>query len=394
MNGSNCGTKSMNLLVCNMKKTNVAFCLRDMQIGGVESVLIRTLDELSKRKDINIFVITYVDIHEDIYKKYFKEHPDITLCSLYPCRWFGTKLPHFFLWRLVAHFMRDVYHGFKRVFVLQKFKNIDVFIDYHDFCFAKELKHVKWAKKIAWFHSSLNVFIKRKFINQLKFYDKFVVLTDDCAKDLKSLYTNNGDKIIRIYNPIDIETIRNMANKEAVISGQYFCSVSRLSGDKDIKTLLNGFDLFYKKNKDSDVKLVLVGSGDKAEEYKKYANSLKSSKQIIFVGPQKNPFVYMKYAIGNILSSYGEGLPTVLIESAVVGTLNIASNCKYGPSEILLNGYGGMLFEPGNDAQLAKCMDDVYNKNVDIKKMVRKMEDSLDRFEPKKIVLEIISLFF
>ena len=53
-----------------------------------------------------------------------------------------------------------------------------------------------------------------------------------------------------------------------------------------------------------------------------------------------------------------------------------------------------MLFEPGNDAQLAKCMDDVYNKNVDIKKMVQKMEDSLDRFESKKIVLEIISLFF
>lgn len=31
-----------------MKKIKIAFCLRDMQVGGVESVLLRTLDELQK----------------------------------------------------------------------------------------------------------------------------------------------------------------------------------------------------------------------------------------------------------------------------------------------------------------------------------------------------------
>ena len=83
---------------------------------------------------------------------------------------------------------------------------------------------------------------------------------------------------------------------------------------------------------------------------------------------KKNPFVYMKNALVNVLSSYGEGLPTVLIESAAVDTLNIASDCKYGPREILLNGDGGLLFEPGNVEQLAKCFDDVYNKKIDIKR--------------------------
>ena len=49
-----------------MKKIKIAFCLRDMQLGGVESVLIRTLDKLQEYKNIEISIITYVDILEPI----------------------------------------------------------------------------------------------------------------------------------------------------------------------------------------------------------------------------------------------------------------------------------------------------------------------------------------
>ena len=143
-----------------------------------------------------------------------------------------------------------------------------------------------------------------------------------------------------------------------------------MSADKDIITVLNGFNVFWLSNKKPNIKLIIVGDGNKANDYKKYANNLESSKQIVFVGATKNPFGYMKNARANILSSFSEGLPTVLIESMILGTLNIASDCKCGPREILLNGDGGMLFQPGNVSDLAKCMTDVYNKNVDVKKMV------------------------
>ena len=375
-----------------MKKINIAFCLRDMQMGGVESVLVRTLDELIKQKNINISIITFVNIHEETYKKYFEKHPQIRLYSLYPCSWLGTKLPHFFLWRLFVHLMRDIYRGAKRFFVMHKFKNIDVFIDYHDFGFESELKRIKRAKKIAWFHSSLNVFLKRKFTNKLKNYEKVVVLTDECAKELKQLCPQYSDKFIRVYNPINIKDIQKKSKEKPKIKGEYFCSVSRLSVDKDVKTLLSGFDLFWQSNNKPNVKLVIVGDGDKAAEYKKYATGLSASKQIMFVGMQKNPFVYMKNSLANVLSSYGEGFALVLVESAIVGTLNIASGCKYGPREILLNGRGGLLYEPGNAEQLAKCMTDVYNKKVDTKKLIQESTKALYRFDSKTVIREIISL--
>jgi len=374
-----------------MKNIKLAFCLRDMQLGGVESVLIRTLDKLQKYKNIDISIITYVDVKEPLYKEYFKSHSDIKLYSLYPCKWLGTKLPHFFLFRIFIHLLRDVYRSVRRQFVMRKFSNIDVLIDYHDFCFD-EFKHLKNVKKIAWVHSSIDVFIKRNFIDRLKGYDKVVVLTDEFIEDFNKLYGAN-DKLVCVYNPIDIKTIKTLANdKKNFDENNYFCSVTRLTPDKDIKTLLNGFDVFWNNAGKPDVKMILVGDGNKKSEYKAYAKKLKSSKQILFVGATKNPFVYMRNARANVLSSFGEGLPTVLIESAVVGTLNIASSCKCGPREILLNGRGGLLFEPGNSKQLAQCMLDVYNNQINIKKMVNESTKALKRFDSDIIVKQIISL--
>ena len=376
-----------------MKKIRVAFCLRDMQIGGVESVLIRTFDELLKNKNIELSLITYVDISVPMYREYLDKHPEIKVYSLYPGSLLGTKLPHFFMWRLVIHVLRDIYRNAMRfMFGMRKFHNIDVFIDYHSFGFHKEFKHIKSGRKIAWFHSSIDAFLNDKCINYCENYDKIVVLTDDFINQIDNVYPEQNGKFIRIYNPFDTVAIQNMANEKTnKISGDYFCCVSRLSADKDIITLLKGFDLFWLSNNKPNVKLVIVGDGNKAGDYKKYANSLESSKQIVFVGATKNPFVYMKNARANILSSFSEGLPTVLIESMIVGTVNIASDCKCGPREILLNGDAGMLFKPGDATGLAKCMTEVYNNNVDVKQMIAKATKSLNRFDSHTIMRDIIS---
>lgn len=376
-----------------MKKLRVAFCLRDMQMGGVESVLIRVFDKLAQYKNIEIYLITYANITAPFYREYFKKHPNIKLYSLYPCKWLGTKLPHFFLWRIFVHFVRDIYRNIKRIFVMREFKGIDVFIDYHDFGFHNELKHVHGAKKIAWFHSAPNVFIKRNFIKYVSCYDKLIVLTDDCANILRNRYSKYSDKIIRIYNPIDIEQIKEKAKEKSnKFFGKYFVCVSRLSPDKDIETVLRAFDLFWQKNKKPDVKMVFVGDGNWSKHYQSIAHSLMAKNQFVFTGVMSNPFVIMKNAMANILSSYGEGLPTVLIESMIIETINISSNCKCGPHEILLDGKAGILFEPGNIKQLAKYMDDIYNNKLDVKKINLNATRSLNRFDGDKIVDDIISL--
>ena len=97
----------------------------------------------------------------------------------------------------------------------------------------------------------------------------------------------------------------------------------------------------------------------------------------------------MAGAVAHILSSYNEGLPTVLIEAQTLGVLNISSDCKSGPREILLNGNAGLLFEPGNAEQLSKLMSQVWNNEVDKEAMINNATTALDRFGGDIIAEEI-----
>lgn len=374
-----------------MKKTKIAFCLRDMQMGGVESVLVRMLEELAKDKNLDITLVTFVNLTEPLYVDWVKSHKNIKHIVLYPWGFLGTKMPRFFLWRIIKHLLRDFYRFLGRnLWVRAKLKGFDTLVDFHDFGFSGEFKKVKNIKKIAWFHSSINVFIDRHFINLVNIYDNVVVLTHDCTKDLQNLYPAYSYKFIQVYNMLDIQKIKNMVIEKSPENGDYFCCVSRMSNDKDIKTVLSAFDSFCVYHQ--DMKLVLVGGGDKLEDYKKYAAKLKSATKIKFVGAQQNPYVYMASARANILSSYGEGLAMVLVEAQIFGVVNIASDCKYGPREILLNGRGGLLFTPGDVRGLARCMLDVYENNVDVDKMVRTSTRELGRFDKDKIIDSVKSL--
>lgn len=375
-----------------MKKIKIAFCLRDMQLGGVESVLIRVLEEMLQRNDVEVVLLTYVDITEPVYAKWFEEHPQVKRYSLYPCKWLGTKLKRFFLIRIIQHIMRDVYRWGRRVMIAQhKLADVDIFVDFYDFGFKSELRGVK-QPKIAWWHSSVNKFIASGRIKYVPIYKKFVVLTDGFADEFKEKWPKYADRVVRIYNPVNVDNIVQHLDSGEVFPGDYFVKVARLSHDKDIPTVLQAFDKFWIENNKPDVRMVFVGGGD-AEKYRTMADGYAAAKNINFVGPKSNPFGYMGGALANLLASYSEGLPTVLIEGMAVGTLNIASDCKNGPREILMSGDAGLLFEPGDVNALAQHMQDVWQKKAPVKKLVANATKSLGRFEAKFVVNQMVDLF-
>ncbi|MGH6930237.1 MAG: glycosyltransferase, partial [Dongiaceae bacterium] len=57
-----------------------------------------------------------------------------------------------------------------------------------------------------------------------------------------------------------------------------------------------------------------------------------------------------------VLSSAWEGLPTVLIEAMACGTPVVATDCRSGPAEILVDGRLGGLVPVRNPADLAAAI--------------------------------------
>lgn len=365
-----------------------------MIIGGIETVLVNTVEALKQYPDIRVQIITHTRIREPLHAKWLESNPQLDVFVYYPLQnWFESLKTYcrVFPLKQLRKILFSIYKKYRRICakLSGRLSHTDVFIDYANCNFFKELAYFK-QPKIAWIHGSLSFYHSHKAFTHIGRYQKIVAITDEFVAAFRDLYPEYANKIMRIYNPIDVQKIRCLAAHGSHPTGQYFCHVSRLDRDKDIPTLLSAFNQFAARHK--NVRLYIIGDGAMAARYRDAAASLPAAPRIIFTGALNNPYAYMRGAVANILSSQSEGLPTVVLESVVLGRPTISSNCKSGPKEILLNGRGGLLFDVGNAAQLAEQMAYVMDNDAEIKKMTNQAMRELCRFVPEKITPEIVAL--
>ena len=381
----------------NKNLRTVAFCVPNMIIGGVENILINTLKSLSEYPCLKFCIVTHAKIQEPTYVQWLKEHPEIPVYVYYPlCNWFESisKYTRLFPLKQLRKIVFSIYKKYRRIIMSykQELRTIDIFVDYKNLEFARELRTYN-VRKIAWIHGPVEYILKNRHYNKLAQYDAIVGLTNEFVLDFKQNLPKFANKVHQIYNPINAQAIRDMAKIGERQPGKYFCQISRLDAtQKDIETLINAFDIFWTKNKHPDVKLLIIGSGPDETRLKLMAQSKQSHTNIIFTGKTTNPFGYLQNAIASILSTKYEGLPTVLIESAALGVPVISAACKNGPQEILENGHAGFLFPVGDHNALAQQMEYVFHNPHIAKEKAAIATKGLARFDSTKISHQIFSL--
>lgn len=99
------------------------------------------------------------------------------------------------------------------------------------------------------------------------------------------------------------------------------------------------------------VTFFFIGSTDGREELIKRSQS----KQIVFLGHRSDVPAVLKQLDIFVLPSYSEGLPNALMEAMAAGCVPVASNV--GGVQILLRDGAGLLFEPGDQAQLTTHLE-------------------------------------
>jgi len=104
--------------------------------------------------------------------------------------------------------------------------------------------------------------------------------------------------------------------------------------------------------------------------------------KVIFLGMINNPFIFMKNSQAFILSSKVEGFGLVLVEALYCGTKVISSDCPTGPSQILLNGEAGELFEVSNVTELLNKLEIIHNKEYN----KAKIEETLERYTRENFI--------
>lgn len=188
--------------------------------------------------------------------------------------------------------------------------------------------------------------------------DLIIAQCEHMKRDLRKLLNIRADKIVRIYNPVDITAVLNKAN--AFFPAEYkadelnIVTCGRLVEAKGVDVLLKAFKdlLSYKP----EAHLYILGEGPCKLKLKSICSRLGLERKVSFMGLQSNPYPYMKNADLFVLSSRYEGFPNSLLEALVCGVKAVATDCQSGPKEILGEEEYGLLAKVNNVSSLCKKM--------------------------------------
>ena len=141
-------------------------------------------------------------------------------------------------------------------------------------------------------------------------------------------------------------------------------NVARLEKRKGHKFLIDAFKNIVKKQKNSHIKLLIIGEGNKKEYLENYVKELNLGDKVIFTGYREDVEELMAVMNIFVLTSLREGLPRVLVQAAAVGMPSVAFNVD-GVSEIIKDNYNGFLLKVKDVEQLEnRIMKYMNNKEL------------------------------
>ncbi|MFQ2094421.1 glycosyltransferase [Aeromonas taiwanensis] len=350
-----------------MKK--VAFLIERLHMGGAEKVLLEYIKLLSSSGKYSLLVITSKNNQEEFlcqeimrYAQYAYLLEDEVVNK--------------------ASFINRIKRSLNRKAKLKSLlAGYDVIVDFIDADFHKYIKKFK-NKKITLLHSSFINLEKRKrgIRERCDSYDNIIFICHDMRDEVVPLNVSWWNRTSVIYNPFDFVKIESeslnysaLTSKEKeLLSCDYILSVSRLDEKtKDISGLINAFSIA--RDNGLNKKLFIVGDGEDRYLLEELARKFGLINEVVFLGQQSNPYVWMRHASSFVLSSKGEGFGLVLVEALFLTGSVISTDCPVGPSEILGRGSNGALYPMGDYAQLAKllCNPPPKIENIDLTKYSR-----------------------
>ncbi|BCX15611.1 MAG: glycosyl transferase [Candidatus Parcubacteria bacterium] len=219
-----------------------------------------------------------------------------------------------------------------------------------------------------------NLIVKLLTKIAFKSVDKIITAGEGVAEDVKNLFNLRNNQVTFVYNFVDFEKIKNLsleAIEEKIFADKFkpiILAVNRLDlYQKDILTLLNAFSVVAQN---VDAYLVIIGEGPDRVKVENKIKELNLESKVFLLGHKNNPYKYMKNSDVFVLSSFHEGMPIVLIEAMVCNLPVVATDCDFGPREIIKDGHNGFLVKVGDYETMAKKIIELIKHKELIRKFV------------------------
>ena len=196
--------------------------------------------------------------------------------------------------------------------------------------------------------------------------DRVVGVSKAVMQDVIENFRVPASRATYIYNPV-VGPALAVQSEEACRHPWIGCgvpvlaSVARLSPEKDIMTLLDAFALLREER---ECRLLVLGDGPDRDALVSRARELGIDEDIDWLGMVSDPLPYVRGADVMVLSTFYEGLPTVLIEALFVGTTPVASDAPGGIRELLDDGRYGYLAPVHDPRALAAAILEAWDRPI------------------------------
>lgn len=219
--------------------------------------------------------------------------------------------------------------------------------------------HVPQSDKVARLEPRKRKAAAGKLKRYLSSNAKIITVSEGLREDLIASFDLAAGKITTIYNPVVDE--RLLRDASGPVSHPFFedacvpvlLAVGRLTAQKGFPTLLRAL---ARVREERACRLIILGEGRERRMLRALASDLGLSEHVSLPGFTDNPYAYMARADQFVLSSAWEGFGNALVEALAVGTPVVATDCRFGPREILADGAYGPLVPVGDSAALASAI--------------------------------------
>lgn len=344
-----------------MKK--ILFGITSLSLGGAERVLVDLTNELSKKKEYEITILTIYGNgelekqlspkvkFENIYSIKYNELPILQKKIIVPLRMLLSKN------KIYKKYVKDKY---------------DIEIAFLEGPITRIISSGKQKeKKIAWIHNDISkvfgtgIKAKIKRIIDEKLYEKFnklIFVSESNLDSFRCTYNKNQAKKEVIYNYIDSKKVLEKAKEpiktEFDEKNLNFLTVARLVPQKALERLVKTHAKLIKEGIIHN--FYIVGDGPEKEDLKKLIKSNNCENTLKLLGAKENPYPYMKEADYFCLLSYFEGYPMVIEEAKILNKKILITDTS--AKEVIKNYTNAKVFENSEDG-IYNGLKTIINEN-------------------------------
>lgn len=201
-----------------------------------------------------------------------------------------------------------------------------------------------------------------------KFADAITTPSAGSAQDLSGFAAIPLEKITVIPNPVDTRMIERLAAEP--VNHEWFdpdqppviAGIGELGGSKDYETMIRAFAILRRER---PARLFIMGEGKGRKRLQELLKELDIEADVKLFGFVKNPFSYLARSRLFVLSSRYEGFGMALLEALCLGVPSLATDCPFGPADILQHGRFGALVPVGDTEAMAVQMALTLNNPPD-----------------------------